>query len=155
MIACTWTAAQGLGLVRLYHAESSEPDTLSAREERLVQQLSVRPGAPAAWLSLAVVRHGLGEPQEKIDAAFMMSSVTGPAEGAVMSERALLGLLLWESSSVDVQARTMTDLCGLTVFDPWKLRLVMTTKTAAVQAALRAGLEAQGCTPALIRNVGL
>jgi hypothetical protein len=182
--ACAWTAVQGLGFVRFTAAlesgviddgwtatpglaslaldaqlraaaDRTEPDALRRREDRLGRLLAIKPGASRAWLSLAAARDGVNAPQDKIDAAFVMSGVTGPAEGALMLDRALLGILLWEKASRDVHARTLTDLCGLPAFDPWKIRLVMTTKSAPVRADIRAGLDANGCSPATIKTVGL
>lgn len=183
-VPCAWTAVQGFGFVRFTAAlesgviddawtatpglaslaldaqlrgaaDSADLDTLRRREDRLTRLLAIKPGASRAWLSLAATRDSLNAPQAWIDAAFVMSGVTGPAEGAVMAERSLLGILLWEKASRDVHARTLTDLCGLSAFDPWKIRLVMTTKTAAVRTDIRAGLEAHNCSPATIKTVGL
>jgi hypothetical protein len=136
-------------------ADGAEQDTLRRREDRLVQLLAIKPGASWAWLALAATRDGLNAPRAGIDAAFVMSGVTGPAEGALMLERSLLGILLWEKASRDAHARTLTDLCGLPAFDPWKIRLVLTTKAAPVRADIRAGLEANNCSPATIKSVGL
>ncbi len=181
---CAWTAVQGFGFVRFTAAlesgviddgwtvtpglaslaldaqlraaaDGAEPDALRRREVRLTRLLAIKPGAPRAWLSLAATREALNAPQAAIDAAFVMSGVTGPAEGALMVERALLGILLWEKASRDVHVRTLTDLCGLPAFDPWKIRLIMSTKSAAMRADIRAGLEAHNCSPATIKTVGL
>ena len=155
-----WTAAPGLASLALEAqlrglAGDGEPTALRKREDLLVQLLKIKPGASRAWLSLAAVRHTLAEPQDKIDAAFVMSGLTGSSEGALMAERSLLGVLMWERASPDVQARTLTDICGPAPLDAWKFRLIMTTKSDAVRAEIRAGMTMRGCPPALIKTVGL
>lgn len=131
------------------------PDALKSREQMLVRLLTIKPAASRAWLSLATVRNALALPSDKVDAAFTMSGLTGPSEGAVMLERSLLGILVWERSSPNVRARTMTDLCGLPAFDPSKIRLMLSIKTEAVRAGIRAAMEANACRATVIKLVGL
>jgi hypothetical protein len=155
-----WTATPGLASVALDAllrgpADNAGSDALQKRADLLARLLTIKPSASQAWLSLAAVRNALAMPQDKVDAAFTMSGLTGPAEGAVMLERSLLGILLWEKSSPAVRARTATDLCGLSLFDPGKIRLVMTTKTEAARTEIRAGLEANACSRKTIKMVGL
>lgn len=155
-----WAATPGLASLALEAqlrglADNGEPDMLRKREDLLVQLLKIKPGASRAWLALAAVRNTLAEPQNKIDAAFIMSSLTGPSEGALMAERSLLGVLMWEKASSDVHARTMTDICGPAPLDAWKFRLIMTTKSEAVRAEIRSGMEMHGCSRAIIKTVGL
>jgi len=156
----SWTRTPGLAstaLDALLHvpANNGDPESLRQRADMLERLLVIKPGGSQAWLSLAAVRSQLALPQDRIDAAFTMSGLTGPAEGAVMLERSLLGVLIWERSSPAVRARTAIDLCGLSLFDPARIRLVMTTKTDAVRAEIRSSLEAGACSPKTIAIVGL
>jgi hypothetical protein len=155
-----WTATPGLASVALEAllrgpADNAGSEAFQKRADLLTRLLAIKPSASQAWLSLAAVRNALAMTPEQVDAAFTMSGLTGPAEGAVMLERSLLGILLWERSSLSARARTATDLCGLSLFDPGKIRLVMTTKTEATRAEIRAGLEANACPPKTIKMVGL
>lgn len=131
------------------------PAALKNRDDMLVRLLTIKPAASHAWLSLATVRNALALAPGKVDAAFTMSGLTGPSEGAVMLERALLGVLLWEKSSPNVRARTMTDFCGLPPFDSAKFRLMLSIKAEAIRAEIRAAMEANACRAAAIKSVGL
>ena len=133
----------------------SGPDVLKNREDMLVRLLTIKPAASHAWLSLAAVRNSLALPPGKVDTAFMMSGLTGPSEGAEMLERSLLGMLVWEKSSPDVRARTITDLCGLPAFDPSKYRLLLSIKAEATRAEIRAAMVANACPATAIKLVGL
>ena len=130
-------------------------DALGRRHDLLTRWIAARPLAAQAWVMLAAVRHSLAMPPAAIDKAFMMSGLTGPAEGDVMAQRALLGLLLWETSPAEVRKRTVNDLCALTVYDPSRLRLVLTTKAEAVRAAIRSDLVDHACAPRMIAAIGL
>ncbi len=130
-------------------------DALGLRRELLTQWLAARPLASQGWIMLAAVRHALATPPALVDEAFMMSALTGPAETDAMAQRVLLGLLAWETSPAGMQQRTASDLCGLVVDDPSRLRLVLTTKPDAVRAAIRRALVDRACTPRIIAAVGL
>jgi hypothetical protein len=54
----------------------------------------------------------MAQPYEKVLAGFVMSSITGPNEGAVMVQRAIFGLLQWEAPPADARRRTIGDLTG-------------------------------------------
>jgi len=133
----------------------SDLDALGTRRDFLTRLLAARPLAAQAWIMLAAVRYSLAMPPALVDKAFTMSGLTGPAEGDVMAQRALFGLLLWETSPAEVRKRTANDLCGLTVYDPSRLRLVLTTKGEAVRAAIRGDLVDHACAPRMIAAVGL
>lgn len=157
-----WAVVGGLDLVRLSIARTAARDdaatvmdALHRRHDRLTQLLATRPMAAQNWVSLAAVRHALGMAPDGVDGALLMSSLTGPNEADVMAQRALFGLAVWETSAAEIHARVLTDLCGVTVNDPSRLRLVLSTKPEAVRAAIRAGMIDHGCAGWTIAAVGL
>lgn len=156
----SWTKRAGLRTLAL-ETQMRRPDAeatmdaLNRHAELLTELLVVRPLTAQGWIALAAVRQSLALPPASIDRAFMMSALTGPAEGGAMAQRALLGVLLWETSAAETQARTLTDLCGLTVYEPSRLKLALSVKSAAVRAAIRHGLVEHACAPRMIAAIGL
>lgn len=156
----SWTDRIGLtslaleATIRLSDS-AADTESLHRRHENLTRLLAARPLAAQAWITLAAVRRSLSMPPVAIDRAFVMSGLTGPAEGDVMAQRALLGVIIWETSAVEARARTLTDLCGITVYDPSRLKLVLSTKTDGVRAAIRNGLVDYACAPQMIAAIGL
>jgi hypothetical protein len=155
-----WTNRTGLKTLAL-EATLRQPEADAAmealyrRHDTLIQLLAAKPLAAQAWIALAAVRQSLAMPQAGIDRAFMMSGLAGPAEGDAMAQRALLGVLLWETSAGGTRTRALTDLCGLTIDDPSRLKLVLSTKTEGVRAAIRGGLLDHACAPRMIAAIGL
>lgn len=125
------------------------------RETLLIDYLSARPGASQSWIALAALRYSVGASAAAIASAFQMSAVTGPNEELAMTQRALFGLLQWESLSPAIRERAMVDLCGEAVANIGRLRLVLSVKSDAVQSAMRAGLRANGCRDSFLRQIGL
>jgi hypothetical protein len=155
-----WTDQPGVSSLALEEAlrVRTEPDDIQGiqtRRDQLTDLLSVRPTAAQSWLALAAVQNSLGTPPQKLVDVFSMSALTGPNEGASMYQRSLLGLLWWESFTADAQARTITDVIGLTVFDPRQLRTILSAKPEKTRAQIRAALESNGCPPKKIENIGL
>lgn len=155
-----WTSRSGvrsLALEALLRrpGAGATPAALDLRLDLLVRALSARPLAAQDWVALAAVRHALALPQTGVDEAFMLSAVTGPAEADAMAQRALLGMLLWEASAAATRERALTDLCGLAIYEPSRLKLALSTKPAAVRAEIRLGLVAHACTPRVIAAIGL
>jgi hypothetical protein len=91
-----------------YLANSTDIEEARKRAVDLTTLLAVRPLATMDWLSLAGMRLVRSEPGAL--AALTMSSVTGPNEGAVMVQRAIFGLLEWETLPADARRRTIADL---------------------------------------------
>jgi len=155
-----WTTRAGLEIAAL-EAEIRRPDAdatmdaLNRRHDLLTAWLAARPLSAQGWIALAAVRQSLARPPSGVERAFMMSALTGPAEGGAMAQRALLGVLAWETSAAATQARTLTDLCGLIVYDPSRLKLALSAKPAAVRAAIRQGLVDHACAPRMISAIGL
>lgn len=130
-------------------------DALHRRHDLVTQLLTVRPLSSQGWIALAALRNALAMAPDGVDKAFLMSSLSGPAEGDVMAQRALLGLLLWEASADATRQRTLTDLCALAIYDPSRLRLVLQTKAETTRTAIRDGLVNHGCTARMIATIGL
>ena len=155
-----WAAAPGLAapaletLLRL-PVNAADADALRRRAALLAQLLAVRPIQAQSWLELAAARSSMVMPAPRIAAAFSMSEVTGPNEGAVMFQRALFGVLLWEALTPDSRAGAIRDLVGLTAFNPTQFRIVLSAKPAATRAQVRAALIAAACPPQRIEAIGL
>jgi hypothetical protein len=110
-----WTAVPGLASaaweVSLMDAiDPADIDAARNRGDELAASLSVRPLSSMKWLALASARVIMGQPFDKVLAALALSSLTGPNEGYVMSQRAIFGLVQWESLPEDVRKRTVADL---------------------------------------------
>lgn len=155
-----WSGKAGLASVALEDAlrantDAGDLDALKGRELLLTRLLAVRPAAPQSWASLAAVRNSLAMPRESVVGALQMSALTGPNEGDVSLQRALLGVLTWEGNPPATHARTVTDLCGLMVFDPAKPRLLLAVKTDEVRSDIRDRLMAHGCPDRIVAAIGL
>jgi hypothetical protein len=133
----------------------ADVNELNKRHDLLSALLAVKPTASQSWLALAAVRNSLGMPPAGVVEAFDMSALTGPNEGAMMFQRSLFGLLLWERLDTEAQARSVLDLCGLTVFDPGRFRLVLATKSVDVRGEIQNRLQSAGCPPRIVASVGL
>jgi hypothetical protein len=79
------------------------------RAQSLSALLSVRPLSSEEWLSLAEMRLVTEQSEKDVQAALLMSSVTGPNEDYVMWQRALFGLLVWRSLPGDARRQTVRD----------------------------------------------
>jgi len=163
-LAALWAVTQGIGILRSDAARASASrapadiatmDGLHQREEALSQALRARPMGSQNWASLAAVRNALAMTPGSVDGAFLMSALTGPNEAEVMAQRALLGLAIWDKASAGTRARALTDLCGLNVTDPSRLRLLLSARSESTRAEIRGGLVDHGCTGRAIACLGL
>lgn len=156
----TWTDRLGLASLALEdllraQANPADRNELRQRQALLARLLAVRPAASQSWIALASVQNSLAMPSGAIAGSFQMSALTGPNEGEAMFQRSLLGVLLWERIPAGVRARATTDLCGLTVFDPVRFRILLTVKSEEVRADIRENLTSSGCPPRIVELIGL
>jgi hypothetical protein len=143
-------------------ADLADTGQVRRRLQELTAVLAVRPLSPVNWLSLASARLLTGEPFDKVIAALSMSSVTGPNEGTVMSQRGTFGLWQWESLPASMRESTMKDLAGAmlggTISEEERRAdiRILSTKGTAVRREIASMLRARG-VPAkeLVRWVSL
>ena len=155
-----WTADPGLTSLALEtqlrtRQNSADTAAIEARSAALDNLLSVRPMLSQSWLELAAARNSIKLPPEKVAAAFAMSELTGPNEGAVMARRSLLAVVLWESLPSEARASAVRDIAGMADFNALQFRIILSTKPEETRAGIRAALEAAGCDAKRIASIGL
>jgi hypothetical protein len=90
-----------------------------------------------------------------------MSWVTGPNEDALMAQRAVFGLLLWETLPSGAQRRTITDLAGAIaggLMDDHALsraKKVLQTKSAETRSNIAGTLNSVQVSQADLGRLGL
>ena len=161
-----WIGAPGLTSAALHASltqtsAGTDRDAPRKREDDLTALLAVRPLSSADWLSLAGMRLVTAQPLEKVLAGFVMSSVTGPNEGAVMVQRAIFGLLQWEVLPADARRRTIGDLARATRADAigdgamTVAKNVLRAKSAEVRSQIVGLLRADRVSAAALARMGL
>jgi hypothetical protein len=161
-----WTAVPGLAGIALEVslADAIDPaDTDAARKrgDELAAILSVRPLSAMKWLALSSTRLIRGQPFDKVLAALALSSLTGPNEGYVMSQRGIFGLLQWEMLPPDVRKRTATDLAGailsngISIPERTATSGVLSAKSADARKEIADLLRAEGLSSAELVRIGL
>jgi hypothetical protein len=161
--AGSWSETEGVGSLalaaRLQRPKKGEAELDPAdRRGILGDLLAVKPLSPEHWLQLASVMLAEQKPQPQIEAALLLSGVTGPNEGStVLSQRAVFGVSLWENLSPVLQHRVAADLAGapLNETDLTNIRVLLATKPEPVRDRIRETLLAQGISPAGIVAMGL
>jgi hypothetical protein len=125
----------------------------------LADVLARRPLSSIAWLRLARAELAAGTPSAAVTRVFVMSVLTGPDEGYVMAQRALLGIALWEALSPDIRGHIAADLAGtfipLTEAEKDAYRAALAGKTEAVRGEIRDALVAARLPPHALARIGL
>jgi hypothetical protein len=150
----SWEHKTGLAMLALRQAANDAVD-LERRRGLLEALLEVEPTSSQSWISLAAVRNSLNMQPDAVVAAYRMSTLTGPNEGAIMFQRALFGVLLWEKLPAETRQHAAADLCGLTNFDPGRFRIVLGIKPNDIRAAIRTELTSHGCPADRLKYIGL
>jgi hypothetical protein len=158
-----WTNVPGVGCVAREAALKRDVDPLDSAQtnmqhERLIELLSTRPLASPFWLSLAALRLADGFSFEKVRSSLVLSTVTGPNENRVMTQRAIFGLWLWERLTPELRKAVINDIAGALFPDPdiIKLRDVWSSKSDAVKHDVRKDLlENAGLTEKDLNRIGL
>lgn len=109
-----WVSAPGLAYYALEAALKHPVDPLNReatreRRDQFAATLAVRPLASLNWLSLAGMRYATAQPTSETLKALMMSSVTGPNEGYIMSQRGIFGLTLWKLLPPNARRRALSE----------------------------------------------
>jgi hypothetical protein len=149
--ATAWASVPGVASYALNAVVSAplepiNPQTVARRLDEIGALLSVAPLASQHWLSLSAMRHLAGQPMEKVLAALRLSFSTGPNEGAVLLQRVLFSLSIWEELPGDIQWRVTKDLAVPDFPDPdkAKLRSVILAQPETVRTQVRDLLREQG-----------
>jgi hypothetical protein len=161
-----WTAVSGVAgaalEVSLTDAISpTDSDGARRRADQFAAILSVRPLSSVNWLSLAGMRFVARQPFDKVLAAVALSSLTGPNEGYVMSQRGIFGLVQWENLPADVRKRTATDLVGvilgnsITIPERTTTEEVLTAKSADTRREIAELLVSEGLPSNEVARIGL
>jgi hypothetical protein len=157
-----WVAASGLAFDAREDAltpidDASDDTTIRARLDEIGNILAVRPLSSEYWVQLAEARVDAHEPLAKVLEALEMSTVTGPNEEAMITQRGLFGIWQWETLPADEQRRAIADLAAVRPSDPkaaW-LKTTLAEKPEAVRQDIRAALEAQGFKADDFARIGL
>ena len=142
-------------------APGTSVDDARKRADILAMLLAVRPLSPSDWLSLAGARLVTGESQQEVLSALTMSYVAGPNEGAVMLERAIFGLLQWETLPKVVLTRTIHDLAGAilgtAIGDNGMnvVKAVLNAKSSETRSQIARMLRAEEVSAVVLARMGL
>lgn len=136
---------------------ADDASLVTTRRDEVMEILSVRPLSSEKWLSLLRIRGAAGEPSEKIAAALVMSALTGPNEGYLMSRRAIYGLSLWETMPAEVRRRAAIDTLAAPFSDKRMVEIqrLLASKPEKVRQEIKAALVEQGISRARLGEIGL
>ena len=157
-----WRAASGVAFDAREDSltaidDTSNDTTIRARLDEIEKILAVRPLSSEYWVQLAEARVDAHEPLPKVIEALEMSTVTGPNEEAMITQRGLFGIWQWETLPADEQRRAIADLAAVRPSDAkaaW-LKTTLAAKSEAVRRDIRAALEAQGFKADDFSRIGL
>jgi hypothetical protein len=158
-----WTDVPGVGSTAREAALKRNVDPLDSEQtriqyERLTHLLSTRPLASPFWLSLAAQRLADGFSFEKVKNPLVLSTLTGPNENRVMTQRGIFGLWLWERLTPELRRSVINDIAGALFSDPDIIRLggVWSSKPDAVKQDVRTDLvKNAGLTEKDLNRLGL
>jgi len=159
-----WVGVPGLTVEALEASlrDPKSPGALSpvVREVELRALLAVHPMSSQAWLSLAGDRLVLGQPASEVTSALAMSWITGPNEGAVMWQRGVFGLAIWNLLSADQRREAVGDIVGAmrghAVGDQWDVaKGVLTQLPSATRAEVADALQMAGLSSKEMADIGL
>ena len=86
-----------------------EQSAITAEAEKILKrQLQAAPTASLTWLFLAQLRHD--QSPGGINSALQLSALTAPRETAIVLERAIVGLQLWDKLNQQSRYAIITDL---------------------------------------------
>ena len=161
-----WTGVPGVAGAALEVSLTDPVDATTIaggrrRSDELAAIISVRPLSSMKWLALAGTRVVTEQSFDKVLAALSLSSLTGPNEGYVMSQRGIFGLVQWERLPEDVRKRTVTEFVAALLQHSMSnqetdvARGVLATKDAATHEEILDRLRAEGLPSGEIARIGL
>ncbi|HEV2551852.1 MAG TPA: hypothetical protein VGU20_31365 [Stellaceae bacterium] len=145
----------------LARAVVSDVEAARQRAQNLIALLSARPLSSEEWLSLAQMRFITGQPENDVQSALLMSSVTGPNEDYVMWQRGLFGLLIWQSLTADARQQTIRDFAGALQGVPLghselsAAKYLLSAKTDEVRSEISRLLKGEGISQTDFGRLGL
>ena len=137
--------------------DSSDDQAIRKRRDEIEQILAIRPLSSSYWLKLAEARIDDNEPLAKALEDLEMSTVTGPNEEAMITQRGLFGVWQWEVLPPEVRQRAIADLVAVRPTDPkaaW-LKSTLAGKSEEVREEIRSALLAQGFSQSNFDRIGL
>jgi hypothetical protein len=142
-----WSAVPGIAsaALQMQLKEQVDPSDLkatNARRERLSALVSIRPMSSIDWLSLSGLQLITDQPMDQVLGALMLSTLTGPNEGYVMTDRGIFGISVWEDLSPDLRRHVINDLAAGEIPESRKVRPVLDSKSPAVRNELRTAILA-------------
>jgi len=157
-----WRSVSGLAFAAREDAltsinDSSDDATIRKRRDEIAGILAIRPLSSHYWLQLAEARVDAHDALAKALAALELSSVTGPNEGYMITQRGLFGIWQWEVLPADVQKRAIADLVARQLSDAklaW-LKTTLSGKTEQVRQEIRLALQSQGFSKNNFDRIGL
>jgi hypothetical protein len=127
--------------IALKHANTEDP---IGRRGKLQTLLAIKPLSSPDWLALSQQQLVTDSPMDEVTASLLLSMVTGPNEGYVKAERAILSLAIWDRLSPDLKRRTANDLSASEVIDNPRVRAVLATKSQPIRSDVRSALAETG-----------
>jgi len=138
--------------IALKYANTEDP---VGRRGTMQTFLANKPLSSPDWLALAQQQLVTDSSIDEVTASLLLSMVTGPNEGYVKSERAILGVAIWDQMSPDLKRRTVNDLTAPEIVDNPRVRAVLATKSQPIRGEVRSALADTGLSPKEIeRRIG-
>ena len=157
-----WAAVSGLTFSALESsltalADSTDKGQIAKRKSEITEVLSMRPLAAEYWLTLAELRVIGDEPLLKALDALTLSTLTGPNEGYLITQRGIFGVSYWEILPSEIRNRAVTDLAArrLSGRNAERVRTILMGKTTDVRQNIRAALQARGFPIGDFSRIGL
>ncbi len=161
-----WTTTPGLAVEALSAGLSDRLDINDAaaireQREQLEAIASRRPMSSSTWVSLAGWRAASGAPESAVLEALQLSFLTGPNEGQVVIERAIVEFWQWEALPSLMRRQAASGLAqamieNIVVSSQQKMLIgILQAKTPAVRQDIQASLRSAGADAAILSRIGL
>ena len=143
--------------------DSSDDMTIRKRRDEIAEILAIRPLSSRYWFKLAVRRIDAHEDPARAIDALELSTVTGPNEDYMLTQRGLFGIWQWEVLPAEIRQRAIADLVArqnssannISEAKMTWLRTTLSEKTDPVRQEIRAALQAQGFSKNNFERIGL
>jgi hypothetical protein len=157
-----WVAVPGLAFTAREDAltdidDASDDQTIGKRRDEIAEILAIRPLSSRYWLKLAEARVDAHEDIVRAIDAFELSTLTGPNEGYILTQRGLFGIWQWEALPPELKQRAIAGLVAGQISDgklAW-LKATLADKPEPVRREIRLALQAQGFSKSNFERIGL
>jgi hypothetical protein len=157
-----WVGVSGLTFSALESSltaltDSADKAQIAKRKTEITEVLSMRPLAAEYWLTLAEIRVMGDEPLLKALDALTLSTLTGPNEGYLITQRGIFGVSYWELLPSEIRNRAVTELAArrLSGRNAERVRTILMGKAPDVRQNIRAALQARGFPIGDFSRIGL